>query len=182
MHAITRKSLLIALIAIIAFTLAACSSGNNTNEPKTNTPPKEENTNTPKEPEAEPPVKKDPVELTVGSWASESEQKSVEDWFAAFQKTHPHVTLKYIGLEGDPGATALTMAASGNMPDVVWLADAHVRSFYEQGVVAPLNDDRVEHDHAGARHRAILLPTWKPSSGFSAWRFGSSPSSRSPRE
>ena len=42
--------------------------------------------------------------------------------------------------------------------------------------------NRVQHDHAGARHRAILRPTWKPSSGFSAWRFGSSPSSRSPRE
>ncbi|MCQ6560027.1 ABC transporter substrate-binding protein [Paenibacillus mendelii] len=148
MHAITRKSLLIALIAIIAFTLAACSSGNNENKNNSTPPANEGTTNETKEPEAEPPVKKDPVELTVGSWASESEQKSVEDWFAAFQKTHPHVTLKYIALEGDPGATALTMAASGNMPDVVWLADAHVRSFYEQGVVAPLNDafDRMSVD------------------------------------
>jgi len=145
MQTFTRKSLLIALVAIIAFTLAACSSGNNKNEPPTNTPPKEE-TNTPKETEPEPePAKKDPVELTVGSFGSESEQKSVEDWFAVYQKTHPHVTLKYMALEGDPAATALTMAASGNMPDVVWLSDGHVRTFYEQGIAAPLNDafDRV---------------------------------------
>ncbi|MCQ6557248.1 ABC transporter substrate-binding protein [Paenibacillus mendelii] len=141
MHTITRKSLLIAFITIIAFTLAACSSGNN-NKSNEMTPPAndEPKNNDTKEPEAEPPVKKDPVELTVGSFGSESEKKSVEDWFVVYQKTHPHVTLKYITLEGDPASTAMSMAASGNMPDVVWLSDGHVRTFYEQGIAAPLND------------------------------------------
>lgn len=129
MTVFVKRSMLVAIMLVLALVAAACGGNGGGGNSATNDNGK----------------KHDPVELTVGSFATPDEQKSVEAWFAVYKKTHAWVTLKYVPLEGSPNATALTMAAAGTMPDVIWLTDGDVRNFYEQGLIEPLNDafDRV---------------------------------------
>ncbi|GGD51230.1 ABC transporter substrate-binding protein [Paenibacillus nasutitermitis] len=140
-----RKGLLFMFVAIMVFTLAACSGNGaptppNTGNNQSNTP--DNATPAPENDGADDPVvqDKEPVTLTVGTFGDDAEKAAMNGWFDEYKKTHPYVTFKLIALEGNPAATAVTMAAAGNMPDVIWVYDGYVKTMYEQGLLAPLDE------------------------------------------
>ncbi|MFD0710785.1 extracellular solute-binding protein [Paenibacillus sp. GCM10027626] len=79
------------------------------------------------------------VELRVGVMDSPGESENVEAVAKVFMEKNKNVTVKVEPIIGDFRAKILAQAASGDLPDVVWLADAWVREFANAGVLASLD-------------------------------------------
>jgi multiple sugar transport system substrate-binding protein len=66
----------------------------------------------------------------------------VEEMIALYMEEFPHVTIIYEEFPfASYGMESLPIAfASGDSPDVFWATGTHVREFYEEGLLVPLDD------------------------------------------
>jgi multiple sugar transport system substrate-binding protein len=119
-----KKSLVLVLSAILSTSiLAGCKSTSTSEEQPTE---KKE---------------KSPVELKI--WVGSSD-KGTNDYDGIvteeFKKNNPHVTIKNVVHEGDPGNAYFAAVAAGTAPDVIQVSFAMMDRYIKAGVVAPLNE------------------------------------------
>ncbi len=117
--------------------------------PEEPTAPPEEATATPEPaptatPEPEPTAAPEPITLKLWKYASRMPNQAlwVEEMIDLYMEENPHITIIYeefpfatYGMEALP-----TAFAAGEAPDVFWGTNTHIRHFYEEGVLLPLDD------------------------------------------
>jgi len=143
----TLRKLAVLLMSCLLFFMVACTSGGagseqpsgETEKPAETEAPAQNNTEKPAEQPAEAEKPKDPIELRVGI-LTDGMAESNEPLAKAFQAKYPHVTVKFEPANtGDYRGKILTQAASGDLPDVVFVIDAFLRDFAAAGVLAELD-------------------------------------------
>ncbi|QNK59521.1 ABC transporter substrate-binding protein [Paenibacillus sp. PAMC21692] len=80
-----------------------------------------------------------PITIRIGTFDDPFEQETARAVAELYVKDNPHVTIKIEPYVGDPKTKVLAQAASGDLPDVTWLADGYVKEFAEAGVLEPLD-------------------------------------------
>ncbi|MBP1991751.1 ABC transporter substrate-binding protein [Paenibacillus eucommiae] len=133
-------------IALIAMLFTACTGNNapnkSTAEPGTDTSKSTEKSTATATPQPD----KKPVTIRVGVIDDPSEKANVQAVADIMKKDFPHITVKIEPYIGDMKQKALLQAASGDLPDVTWLADGYVKEFAEAGILEPLNDYIKQYD------------------------------------
>jgi multiple sugar transport system substrate-binding protein len=129
------------LALVVSCAPAATPAPEPTTPPATTAPEPTTPTEEPTPEATEPP---EPVTLKVWKYASSMANQAlwVEEMIQLYMEENPHVTIVY---EEFPFATygseALPTAfAAGEPPDVFWGTNTHIREFYEEGVLLPLDD------------------------------------------
>jgi len=140
---IIAKAICIAVLLalVVSCAPAATPAPEPTTPPPTSAP---EATTPPEEPTPEATEPPEPVTLKLWKYASGMPNQGlwVEEMIEQYMDEYPHVTIVYeefpfatYGMEALP-----TAFAAGQAPDVFWATAAHVREFYEEGVLLPLDD------------------------------------------
>lgn len=127
----------------------------------------------------EAPVK--PVEITFANWISteDATKKIFDQLIAAFQQSHPGITIKSIGIPfAQYKDQVLVNAAGGNPPDVIMSNQAFAPAFVGAGIVQPLDsllgpeliNDIVDGSKAGATYNGkIMEMPWTPHPNALFW-------------
>jgi multiple sugar transport system substrate-binding protein len=136
---------LIGIVMLLALVVSCAPAA--TPAPEPTTPPATsapEATTPPEEPTAEATEPHEPVTIKLWKYASGMPNQGlfVQEAIEQYMEENPYVTIVY---EEQPFATygmeALPAAfAAGDAPDVFWATGTHVREFYEEGVLLPLDD------------------------------------------
>ncbi len=133
MKKMSRQSFLKAVAACSAATaLAACSSDDSTSTGTTTTT----TTTTDSAASAE------PVEIEfIQWWGAEGGGEYLDELVAKFEAENPDITVKLTTLPfSDSQTTIIASKATNTMPDVLGMNPPWTRSFYDMGILAPLDD------------------------------------------
>lgn len=122
---------LILFVAVFALTvLSACS--NDKNEPVTTA------TASPSQNPVE--KKKDPVTIRVAVW-NDNDKGNIQPVADAFHAKYPHITVNLEALNSaDPIGKISTMAAAGDLADVISIHDVFVKKFALDGILEPIDN------------------------------------------
>lgn len=125
-----------ALLVVLSMTLTLAACGGSKTETKD--APKETKQET-KEPEKKPAEK---VTLRFAQWGLS--EKATEEVFkkmaSSFEAANPNVKVEFVSFPyGDLKQQVLTMAAGGDVPDVVQISESWLNSFIASGYVAELD-------------------------------------------
>lgn len=84
----------------------------------------------------------EPITLTIMTWNNNPEgTKKEQEILDAFTKENPHITIKQVSATYDEyNERVLTMAAGGNLPDLIWTQPAGYATFVENGLLMDLSD------------------------------------------
>lgn len=138
---------IVAVIVLLAL-VVGCGTPAPPPEPEPTTPPAPEPTTPPAPepttpPEPEPTTPPEPVTLKLWKYASSNpNQKAwVEAYLPEFMAENPLITVVYEEFPfGAYASETLTTAyAAGEPPDVFWVTQTMLRTFYEEGVLLPLD-------------------------------------------
>jgi multiple sugar transport system substrate-binding protein len=135
---------LIMTASILIPLLAACGAPPATPVPATEVPPTqaevvEAATEAPA-PTAEPTVP-EPVELRMAWWGSQDRHDRTIKAIELYESQHPHVTITYeFSGWNDYWTKMTTMAAGGNLPDIMQQDYAYVTDWTSRGLLVPLDD------------------------------------------
>jgi multiple sugar transport system substrate-binding protein len=77
-------------------------------------------------------------EASIVSWGFGTDNKLAEARVAAFQERYPSIQLEVIPQFDDQ--KLLTAAASGDLPDILWMDRAKVSSYASRNILMPLDD------------------------------------------
>jgi len=133
-----RKFTLLALILILALSVAACSSG--TNDPSTATSqPAEKKADPSKEEPKEEEKQVEPVKLRIMWWGSQSRHDVTLKAIEEYTKLNPHVTFEpeFSGWDGYWDKLS-TQAAAGNAPDIIQMDAAYLTDYATRDQLAEL--------------------------------------------
>jgi multiple sugar transport system substrate-binding protein len=136
---------LVSIVVLLALVVSCAPAA--TPEPEPTTPPPTtapEGTTPAEEPTPEATEPPEPVTIKLWKYASGMPNQGlfVQEAIEQYMDENPHVTIVYeefpfatYGMEALP-----TAFAAGESPDVFWATGTHVREFYEEGVLLPLDD------------------------------------------
>ncbi len=149
----------VAVIAVTALALSACSGGS-PQPAKTSAAPGS-------------------VSLRMTTWTANPDQLALFDTIAdGYKKTHPEI--KSITFDSLPNAdytsTLTTQIAGGSAPDLAWVADTDATDFVQSGVLAPLTDSLKAtkgYDYGDLRASATKL--WTDDGKLYGYPFSTSP-------
>lgn len=84
----------------------------------------------------------EPITLTIMTWNNNPEgTKKEQEILDAFTEENPHITIKQVSATYDEyNERVLTMAAGGNLPDLIWTQPAGYATFVENGLLMDLSD------------------------------------------
>lgn len=77
--------------------------------------------------------------ITWGVMAGPQYEERYNRIVAAFEKTHPDISVKWVGLEGQFQEKLLTLVAAGEAPDVIRIDVENLPEYVEQGILENLN-------------------------------------------
>jgi multiple sugar transport system substrate-binding protein len=114
-----------------------------------------------------------PITLRMTTWsANDAHVKLFTDIAAAYQQSHPNVTVKFDALPVESYTTTLTtQIAGGNAPDLAWILEASAPDFVSSGALAPL-DGAIENPSELAPGATAL---WRQDGKLIAYPFSTSP-------
>ena len=76
------------------------------------------------------------------------EREMYANVFKNYQAYAPNVEVEQMYVPSDYSTKLQTLAAAGNLPDLFWTGEAGVKSYYEAGMLADMNDILDEIDRA----------------------------------
>lgn len=80
------------------------------------------------------------VTITITTWDDAESQKVRESFVREFERTHPHIRVKFIDIPANRYyQKLLTMIAAGTPPDAAYLAYDNIPSFASKGAIIPLD-------------------------------------------
>ena len=84
----------------------------------------------------------EPITLTVMTWNNNPEgTKKEQEILDAFTEENPHITIEQVSATYDEyNERVLTMAAGGNLPDLIWTQPAGYATFIENGLLMDISD------------------------------------------
>lgn len=90
----------------------------------------------------------DPITLTVMTWNNNPEgTKKEQEILDAFTKENPHITIEQVSATyNEYNERVLTMAAGGNLPDLIWTQPAGYATFIENGLLMDISDQTAKLD------------------------------------
>lgn len=90
----------------------------------------------------------DPITLKVMTWNNNPEgTKKEQEIFDAFTEENPHITVEQVSATYEEyNERVLTMAAGGNLPDLIWTQPAGFATFVDNGLLMDLTDQVNELD------------------------------------
>ncbi|MBN1888669.1 MAG: extracellular solute-binding protein [Thermoflexales bacterium] len=133
MNAPSLKALALLITAVILLSLvAACGAPASTPVPPTAVPSTQA---------AEPTKAAEPVELRMAWWGSQDRHDRTIKAIELYEKQHPNVKITYeFSGWNDYWTKLTTMAAGGNLPDIMQQDYAYISDWTNRGLLAPLDD------------------------------------------
>lgn len=90
----------------------------------------------------------EPITLKLMTWNNNPEgTKKEQEILDAFTKENPHITIEQVSATyNEYNERVLTMAAGGNLPDLIWTQPAGYATFVENGLLMDISDQVAELD------------------------------------